>query len=254
MKEKEITTCIWCGKSEPEVTFKTIAHILPKTLGGKEIVDDVCDDCNHYFGTAPKGGVPCMDHAFKEIFGAMRLLSSSNLNENTYKSFSSTYFSYHHSKQLFKIKSNFNSIAITRQFKRALYEVFLQKYHFVTGDGHNNMFQMVRDFARYDKGNPHIYYAFNNIIVGPDDNYKKQPYLPMSEKLIEELFKYGFFEFWLFGHSFFMEVIPTLANANTYIYLQDKAQHTLIPIRHNESIYEFDDVMQIDFLMQRFRR
>ena len=73
MSEKKKKTCIWCGKCEPEVEFNTIAHILPHALGGQEIVDDVCDDCNHYFGTAPKGrqGVPCMDHAFKEIYGAI---------------------------------------------------------------------------------------------------------------------------------------------------------------------------------------
>jgi len=62
--------CIWCGRTSNETHFETIAHILPKALGGKEIVADVCDECNHYFGTAPKGThhVPCMDHAFKEIF------------------------------------------------------------------------------------------------------------------------------------------------------------------------------------------
>lgn len=253
MNENELTKCIWCGKTEPEVTFDTIAHILPKALGGKETVPNVCDNCNHYFGTAPKGGIPCMDHAFKEIFGAMRMFSS-NLSNTSYKKFTSTYFSYHHKDRLVKIRRNFNSRIITRQFKRALYEVFLQKYHLITGDGHNPMFQMVREFARYDKGNPHVYYAFNNIIVGPGDSYKESPYLPMSDILIEDIFKFGFFEFWLFGHSFFMEVLPTLAIVNTNRYLQDKANKTLIPIWNNERIYEFDDVMQIDFLMQRFSR
>ena len=119
MIKKKKKTCIWCGKREPEVEFNTIAHILPHALGGQEIVDDVCDDCNHYFGTAPKGrqGVPCMDHAFKEIFGAIRMFSK-NLSSESYKNFSSSYFTYRHSNHLIKIKNNFNSKYVTHQFKR----------------------------------------------------------------------------------------------------------------------------------------
>ena len=137
--------CIWCGKTEPEASFETIAHVLPKSLGGQEVVDDVCDECNHYFGTAPKGkyGGPCMDHAFKEIFGAIRMFSG-NLTPESYKTFHSAYFSYRHKDHLIKIKNNFNSKALTRQFKRALYEVFLQKYHLITGDGvFENMSKML---------------------------------------------------------------------------------------------------------------
>ena len=56
MKKEYIHTgkCIWCDKSKPEVTFKTEPHIIPESLGGKEIGTDVCDQCNSYFGTATK--------------------------------------------------------------------------------------------------------------------------------------------------------------------------------------------------------
>ena len=253
MKDKTIHKCIWCGKTEPEVSFNTIAHVLPKRLGGVEIVNDVCDECNHYFGTAPKGkhGVPCMDHVFKEIFGVFRLRCS-KLNAESYKNFKSTYFSYYHKQNLIKVRKTFNSKIITRQFKRSLYEVFLQKYHRFTGDGHNPMFQMVRDFARYDKGNPHVYYAFNNIIIGQSGDYEQHPYLLMNYKLNDDINKYGFFNFWMLGQNFYLEVLPNLANIYTDRYLQEKANNTLIMIRNNECIYEFDDIMQIDFLMQRF--
>lgn len=245
--------CIWCGKSEPEVKFNEVAHVLPRALGGQEIVSDVCDDCNHYFGTAPKGkhGVPCMDHAFKEIFGAIRMFSKS-LTSESYKNFSSSYFTYRHSNHLIKVRNNFNSKNVTHQFKRALYEVFLQKYHLVTGDGHNNMFQAVRNYARYDTGNLHVFYGFNNIILSPGDDYMKHPYLPMGEKLCEDITKYGMFDFWIMGHHFYLEVIPLLANVYLNTYLQKQANNTIIRIKNNEGIYEFNDVMQIDFLMQRF--
>lgn len=242
--------CIWCCKEEPEVSFRTVPHVLPKRLGGMEICVDVCDECNHYFGTATTGR-PCMDHAFKEVFGAFRMFTS-HLGPESYKKFSSAYFSYHHKDHLIKIKSNFNSQAVTRQFKRSLYEVFLQKYHQVTGDGNNPAFAMVRDFARYDIGNPRVFYAFNNIILAPDDKYMEHPFLPMSQKLIDDMFESGFFNFWLMGHNFYLEIFPVIANVKGYNYIRHEANHTLIMAHGNEGIYEFNDIRQIDFFMQRF--
>lgn len=242
--------CIWCCKEEPEVSFRTAPHVLPKRLGGMEICVDVCDECNHYFGTATTGR-PCMDHAFKEVFGAFRMFTS-HLGPESYKKFSSAYFSYHHKDHLIKIKSNFNSQAVTRQFKRSLYEVFLQKYHQVTDDGNNPAFAMVRDFARYDIGNPRVFYAFNNIILAPDDKYMEHPFLPMSQKLIDDMFESGFFNFWLMGHNFYLEIFPVIANVKGYNYIRHEANHTLIMAHGNEGIYEFNDIRQIDFFMQRF--
>lgn len=251
-----IGKCIWCGRTEEAgATFNGIAHILPKSLGGGETCPDVCDECNHYFGTAPKRqhGIPCMDHAFKEIFGAIRMFSG-ELSSDSYKHFSSAYFTYFHSKQLVKIKSCFKSKAVTRQFKRSLYEVFLQKYHCETQDGHNPIFEMVRNYARYDIGNPHVFYGFNNIILSPSNDYMKHPYLPMGEKIRKDITDYGMFDFWIMGHHFYLEVIPSLANIYMRTYLQQQEDASLIRIRNNERIFEFDDIMQIDFLMQRFVR
>ena len=251
MSYKQTGKCIWCGKQEPDVSFNTAPHILPRRLGGTEIGVDVCDDCNHYFGTSKQVGKPCMDHAFKEVFGAFRMFTS-HLGPESYKKFSSAYFSYHHKDHLIKIKSNFNSQAVTRQFKRSLYEVFLQKYHQVTGDGNNPAFAMVRDFARYDIGNPHVLYAFNNIILSPDEKGIEHPSLPMSQKLIDDMFESGFFNFWLMGHNFYLEIFPVIANVKGYNYILHEANHTLIMAHGNEGIYEFNDIRQIDFFMQRF--
>ena len=154
--------CIWCGKTEPEVSFRAAPHIVPHNLGSDDIGFDVCDDCNHYFGTATRG-VPSCDLAFKEIFNAFWIFGH-NLDENTHKRFSSVFFNYYHSKRTIKVRSNFNSRVITRQFKRSLYEVFLQKYHQVTGNGNHPMFEMVRQFARHNVGNPHVFYVFNTLV------------------------------------------------------------------------------------------
>lgn len=61
MSYKKTGKCIWCGNEEPDVSFDTAPHILPRRLGGTEIGVDVCDSCNHYFGIATQAGKPCME-------------------------------------------------------------------------------------------------------------------------------------------------------------------------------------------------
>ncbi|WP_374451860.1 HNH endonuclease [Phenylobacterium sp.] len=49
--EASSRTCRFCGKSEPEVTFKLEAHAIPEGLGNKSIFSNYeCDPCNQAFG------------------------------------------------------------------------------------------------------------------------------------------------------------------------------------------------------------
>lgn len=44
--------CRFCGKKEPEVTFKKEAHAFPELLGNKSITTRYeCDECNQFFGS-----------------------------------------------------------------------------------------------------------------------------------------------------------------------------------------------------------
>lgn len=50
-----MSTCIYCKKSEPNVTFDSREHVIPQGFGafGAEtfvLHNKVCDDCNSYFG------------------------------------------------------------------------------------------------------------------------------------------------------------------------------------------------------------
>ena len=251
MKESLINTgkCIWCGRTKAEgATFLDEAHVLPRRLGGKEIGVDVCDGCNHYFGTAPRG-IPAVDVVFKEIFNAFRIFGN-NTDENTYKKLKSIFFEYRHKNHTIRIKPQFNSIKVTEQFKRGLYEVFLQRYHHVTGNGNHPMFDAVKKYARYGIGKLHVYYKFDNILLVPknDEDLK----LNMSEPMLEEMMKSGMYCFWLFGHVFYLEVIPVVFRAFGKQYLQKEEKNMLIRVYGNERIFEFDDIMQIDFCMERF--
>lgn len=242
--------CIWCGRTEADgATFNDKPHIVPHGLGGQEIGVDVCDECNHYFGTAPRAGMPPIDLAFKEIFNAFMTFGH-NLNENTYKHFKSVFFEYRHSKHTIRIKSNFNSHNITIQFKRGLYEVFLQQYHAVTGKGNNRMFDAVRKYARYGRGHLHVFYTYNHIIFEPGENEMLK--IPMKDKVLDQMIQTGVYPFWMGGHWFYLEVFPVAFCVNGEAFLKKEAEHILIPIYGDERIFEFNDVMQIDFLMQRF--
>ena len=240
--------CIWCGKKHPEVSFQDKPHILPQSLGGEEIGLDICDDCNHYFGTATQGK-PSIDMVFKEIFNSYRFFSD-NLTENSYKNFSSVFFSYRHNQGKVIIKKNFKPHIITRLFKRGLYNVFLQKYHSFTSDGNHQKFKMIRDFARHDIGNPKVFYAYNNIVFAPKD--KSNPCLVMSKKGLDDIDNYGMYCFWCLGHIFYLEILPIAFNMKGKQFLQKEANKILIQASGNERIFELKDIMDIDFLMQRF--
>ena len=43
--------CRFCGRSEPEVSFRHDAHAIPEALGNRSIFTNYeCDCCNHFFG------------------------------------------------------------------------------------------------------------------------------------------------------------------------------------------------------------
>lgn len=241
--------CIWCGKEKPEVQFTDRPHVFPRALGSDEIGFDVCNDCNHYFGTPQGANMPPIDMAFKEVFGCYRFFLN-NLDENSYKRFKSAYFSYHHSRKTIRINGRFNEVLLTRQFKRSLYEMFLQKYHKETQNGNHPMFDAVRKYARYGEGDLHVFYVFNHII--PVEKDIDHPHISMNDKVIDDMMKSGIYSFWMFGQLFYIEVFPVAFEAKGYNYLQSEAQKVLIPAVGDEKILELRNIMQADFFLQRF--
>ena len=244
--------CIWCGRKKPTVTFNTIPHILPKSLGGTETCVDVCDECNHYFGTAEKG-LPGIDLVVREILECYRLFGTDYYTKhNLPKKF--VFFHYNHDTKRLKLKSTFREATVTSQFKRGLYELFLQKYHSVTYDGNNQKWDWVRSYARYGIADglrePQVYYAFNNVTLFPDDEHTN--IIVMSDKLIDDTLKYGVFHCYLMGQSFYLEVLPHLFQRYRNLYLQNEANTMLLPAKGNERIFEFTRIGQIDPFMTRY--
>jgi hypothetical protein len=208
----ETGQCIWCLKKEPEVTFINKPHTISKKLGATNIGFDICDSCNHFFGTIDRTQKYPMsvELAFKEILNIMRLLLRNNLNENTYKSFNSTYFSYHHSKSAIVINRSFKMNpyfigSLTRQFKKGIYEAFLQEYHRETKNGLDKRFDSIRRFVRNDIGNPPLYFLDNNGVHLVEENIDKISFhFPLD--VLSQIDDFGFYTMYIYSNVFFLEV------------------------------------------------
>lgn len=49
---RETRVCRFCGRREPEVSFRSKAHAIPEMLGNKTLfMNYECDSCNQHFGT-----------------------------------------------------------------------------------------------------------------------------------------------------------------------------------------------------------
>lgn len=238
--------CIWCQKSRPEVSFNNEPHIIPHALDCDDIGLDICDSCNHYFGTAAKGECNTNLVLF-EVFKTFGLFTS-NRDENSWKYYRSAYFKYEHKKNLITLKQPFRLQSLTKQFKRSLYEVFLQKYHKETGCGLDKEMDDVRNFARYGIGNLSVHYAVNKIFLGAQDK------TVFSLGKLEEVKNYGYYTFWFMSQIFFLEIIPGRAMLMKDIFLNEYAQRYIINIDGDQGIIELKDIRQLDFFMQRWSK
>lgn len=240
-----VGTCIWCKRTMSDATFYTAPHIAPQSLGYDEIGVDVCDSCNHYFGTA-NAGEPNTNVIFAEIFKCIKLFSHKRY-ANSWREFRSTYFEYRHSERVIKLKRIFNCRIMTKQFKRSLYEVFLQQYHKKTLLGLDPQFDYVRNYARFGKGDMQVYYIQSEMILAPDISRDKFAILGVDD--IEE---FGYYHLNIMGHMFFLEVNTVRATLMRDIYLSKCVNMFYRPFMGGAGLIKVDDVRNIDFLMNRW--
>lgn len=213
MKDIIKRRCIWCSKNEDEASFVKIAHTIPQSLGGKNICDNVCDDCNAFFGNYYKG-CPSVETVIKETFNISRarfLSTQSGIGKNKpMVRFSSIYFKVDFSKHKIDVKSSYIyqkgfQANIGRQLKKGLYKIFLEEMERQNGDGHNSSYDFIREFARYDLGDyPILYFERMQGCILMSTNWFIEPQLILDN---DQKFKYlvnepGFFEFEFMGHVF----------------------------------------------------
>lgn len=240
-------TCIWCSRNKSATSFKKKAHTIPRSLGGKKICEEVCDSCNSYFGS-PGNQKPSIEVAFKELFNISKhvLLRTTGDYKKTGR-YKSEFFKVNWNTYTLNMKPRYKSRSffqekLARQLRRGFYKVFLEERSRVVGDAHNNCFDFIRAFARYDLGDYPLYYftpVKDWVFFSTEDAL--EPELKFVDHHNEIMTKFGFYEFYFMGHYF---SIPTSINYNLTwdLYLKH------VKTKHSEmyssmvKIKRFDDV------------
>ncbi len=225
-------TCIWCSKDENSVTFNTEAHTIPKSLGGQNICLNVCDSCNSQFGNRTNS-LPAVDLVFKETFGVARhrfLSSDYGKKGHQITRFKSIYFDIKPDRVKIKSQYRFNSSfqsSVCRQLKKGIFKVYLEELERQKSKGHDDQYNFIREFCKYDLGDyPVVYFERRNAIYPMLTSWIENPVLILDP---EYKFKYliesnGFFEFELLGHTF---GIPTIRNWELAfdLYIKESSAH-----------------------------
>jgi len=204
--------CIWCRKNENQISFDKKAHTIPKSLGGQNICENVCDKCNHYFGS-PQPHLPASELVLKEMLN----ISKYCLLENTKsvpknKRYKSEYFNINWNNFHIKLKPRYSlkpgfQQKLGRQFRRGMFKVFLEERERQRSDALSERFDFIREFARYDLGDypifiqvPRFKAVFSSI---PDLKNPQIRFTEYSDKMDKDFRVYGYL---LLGHNF---LIPT---------------------------------------------
>ncbi len=248
--------CIWCCKEKPEVTFYNIPHTISRQLGSTNIGVDICDACNISLGTREYNSKYPMsvEVAFKEIFNVSRFLMPDPSGRIQSSRLKSIYFEFYRSKGILRIKSSFKFQRhflgnFTRQFKRGVYEAFLQEYHRETGQAPENRFDDLRRFVRYDIGDIPLYFADNKgIYLLPED--RDRVFFGFSDELLSMIDDYGFYRLWFFGHILYLAVAPK-ANISKEIFLKNAAKQIAAPGFVYSGIREMNYVTDLDFSFRK---
>ena len=247
--------CIWCMKKEPNVFFNKEPHTISRQLGATMIGFDICDSCNHYFGTVDKNlKFPMsVELAFKEIMNLMRVLLK-GLDEDTHKWLKSTYFNYFHSKKTIQINRNFKSspyfiYSLTRQFKKGLYEVFLQEYHRETKNGLDERFNYLRNFVRYNKGDLPVYFLENNGVYLLEQENNSLSF-KFNENVKSEIDDYGFYTMMIYGNVFYLEVTPR-AELSREVFLRQHSRKLIGSGFVYKRLRELNAITDLDFTLRK---
>lgn len=195
--------CLWCLEEKPNVTFNKKAHTIPKSLGGQNYNNNVCDSCNEYFGNRNDNNRKySIEEALKEAFNISRrrMLTLENTKRKVGK-FKSKFFEIKHKKGKYKltVKPSFRFTEgfqkeLCRAFKRGLYKMYLEELSRQKKKGYEKSFDIIRQYSRFNKGDLPVFY-FNRtsgVILmlereaeTPTLYFNRMDYLISNEKFTE---------------------------------------------------------------------
>lgn len=195
--------CLWCLKTDSETTFEKKAHTIPKSLGGQNYNQNVCDECNSYFGNRDcHNGKYSIEVALKEAFNISReMFMKAGTQKRKVGKFKSQFFQVKERNGKYRLIIN-DSFKFTkgfqeelcRAFKRGLLKMYLEELNRQTGEGFEKKYDTIRGFARYNKIDIPVFYfyrKFGMIMMlkteaeTPILFFGKMKYLVSNEKFCE---------------------------------------------------------------------
>lgn len=242
-------TCIWCRKNSSQVSFTKKAHTIPQSLGGTDVCINVCDECNHYFGSTSKNK-PAIETVFKETFNVSRarfLQANNDFGKNkSMTHVKSCYFIIDFEKKHIDIKPALKMRAgyqamLCRQFKRGLFKVFLEESERQYHNGIDKKFDFIREFSRYDVGDiPVLYFrrVHGAILLPLDEPIHPKFHFKYEMKYHEN--SYSFIEFEFLSHLFAIPIRPN--------YMYDFKEYIISSI--NKKSQFFYPPIQLNYLLE----
>lgn len=245
--------CLWCLKTEKETLFLKKAHTIPKKLGGQNYNQNICDECNAYFGNKQKGNRFSVEEAFMETFkiSRQRFLSASKTKKKTGR-FKSRFFNIKTKngeyklvvKNSFKFHKSFQK-KLCRAFKRGLYKVYLEELNRQERLGFERQYDFIREFARYNIGDyPVLYFrrSLGIFVLMPNEGATPKLYFSCMNYLVSD---YGFTEIEFLGHVFGFPIIRNYELAfDRYIHKSKLAKQ-----KYFREFYPIEQLTDIDLAL-----
>lgn len=201
--------CLWCLKSHPQSTFNKKAHTIPKSLGGQNYNNNVCDTCNEFFGNKQERNYS-IEEALKEAFNISRnrFLSGQKPKKQVGK-FRSRFFDIKTRnnkprlsiKSAFRFDSEFQKL-LCRDFKRGLYKMYLEEHNRQTDLGYEEHYNAIRDFARFDKFDMPIFYFVRAVGLFPMFGREAETPVLIFDRMLYLYSNDKFVEIEFLGHVF----------------------------------------------------
>lgn len=165
----------------------------------------------------------------------------------------SIYFNFWRSRKVLQIKRGFTSApsfrrVFIKQFKRGLYELFLQEYHLQTENGLDKRFDRVRLYARYGIGDLPLWHLQSRILLVEKE--LTMPELRFAKSALEEIDTYGFYSLYLWGFWFYLEVTPC-ADLTREIYLRSVVKDMGVGGVVFSDLVEVRDINDIDYSLRQ---
>lgn len=245
--------CLWCFNSEPIVTFEKKAHTIPKSLGGQNYNNNVCDCCNSYFGNKQENDYS-IEEALKEAFNITRkrLLDSENTKRKVGR-FKSRFFEIKERKgklrltikPTFRFNKEFQQ-NLCKAFKRGLYKMYFEELNRQKNIGYEDKYNVIREYARFNKRELPVFYfsrrigimaIFSREAETPILFFDRMNYLYSNEKFTEIEF---------LGHVFGFPITEvTTEEIQEYI-----TESTNIKKEHFINLVLLDKLTEIDLTLK----